>query len=118
MSIRFENLFTEAGMLARCILDEGERIASAQDFLELITNSPAPTIVLDRKDLAPAFFELRSGLAGECLQKISNYRRRLAVLGDFSAVSSSALRDFIYESNTTGKVIFVDRLERAVELLR
>ena len=51
MSIRFENLFTEAGMLARCILDEGERIASAQDFLELITNSPAPTIVLDRKDL-------------------------------------------------------------------
>ncbi len=58
------------------------------------------------------------GLAGDCLRKVSNYRRRLAILGDFSAVGSRALRDFIRESNGTGQVVFAAELEAAAALLR
>jgi len=52
--------------------------------------------------LDPAFFQLRTGLAGEILQKFVNYRVRLAILGDFTqpAADSTALRDLIRESNS------------------
>jgi hypothetical protein len=106
------------GTLSLCTFDQGERIGSTSDFLDLMGNCPSDTIVLDRNALAEAFFELRSGLAGEMLQKVSNYRRRLAILGDFDGTGSRALRDFIRESNGTGKVVFAADLEAAVALLK
>ncbi|MCG8570426.1 MAG: DUF4180 domain-containing protein [Spirochaetes bacterium] len=38
----------------------------------------------------------------------------MAIIGDFSIYSSKSLKDFIYESNKTGQVIFVDSLESAL----
>ena len=38
-------------------------------------------------------------MAGEILQKFSNYRVRLAIVGDFTPYSSKSIKDFIYESN-------------------
>jgi hypothetical protein len=107
------------GILARYTMEEeGEIVASVPDFLDLIASCQADTIVLDRGALAEDFFELRSGLAGDILQKVSNYRKRLVVLGDFSAVASRALRDFIFESNRTGKVVFAEEIGQAIALLR
>ncbi|CAM3725261.1 DUF4180 domain-containing protein [Deinococcus frigens] len=41
---------------------------------------------LSEADLSPQFFDLRSGLAGEAFQKLTNYRIRVAlVLPDFAA---------------------------------
>lgn len=37
-------------------------------------------LLITEAELAPAFFELRSGLAGETLQKFVNYGARLAVV--------------------------------------
>lgn len=37
-------------------------------------------LLLDERDLAPAFFDLRTGLAGEMFQKFVNYRVPLALV--------------------------------------
>jgi hypothetical protein len=92
-------------------------IESVQDFLDFMASAPSTTLVLRREELATEFFNLRSGLAGEILQKVSNYRVRLAILGDFSDIQSRALRDFIRESNATGQVVFAPDLDAAQGLL-
>jgi hypothetical protein len=106
------------GGLSRCLFGEEERIANVGDFLDLLVNCPTSTVVLNKADLAAAFFDLKSGLAGDCLQKVSNYGKRLIVLGEYRDIASKALKDFIYESNRTGKVIFTDDLENAIEMLK
>ncbi len=109
---------THKGKLTHWAPTPGERINTMDDFLDILASSPSPTIVLDAAALPEAFFELRSGIAGEFLQKISTYRRRLAILGDFTSTKSRALRDFIYESNATGQVVFAPSMEEAIALLR
>jgi hypothetical protein len=116
--MRIEAIELGAKAASRCHPEAAERIGSVGDFLDLMGSCPADTIVLDRGCFDPAFFDLKSGLAGEILQKVSNYRRRLVVLGDFSSETSRALRDFIYESNRTGQVVFAADLEAAAGLLR
>ena len=37
-------------------------------------------LVLDEKDLSPDFFDLKTGFAGQVLQKFVNYRTKLAVI--------------------------------------
>lgn len=109
---------THKGTLTHWKAAPGERINTLGDFLDILASSPSPTIVLDADLLPEDFFELRSGIAGEYLQKISTYRRRLAILGDFASTQSRALRDFIYESNATGQVVFAPSMEEAIALLR
>jgi hypothetical protein len=116
--MKAEVVASRKGNLSRCLFESGERIALPSDFLDLMADCTTGTIVLDGDALDPAFFELRTGLAGEILQKVSNYRKRLAILGDFASTPSKALRDFIYESNRTGQVVFAADLESAIELLR
>jgi Domain of unknown function (DUF4180) len=116
MKIQSILLGTDEG--SRCTLDEGERIDSPGDFLDLMARCRSETIVLGREDFDPAFFDLKSGLAGEILQKVSNYRKRLVVLGDFDSLGGKALGDFIYESNRTGHVVFAPDLPAAARLLR
>ena len=106
------------GAMSQCNFESGERIGSVGDLLDLMANCPDTTMVLDRSALVEAFFDLRSGIAGELLQKISNYRRRLVILGDFSKVESQSLRAFIRESNATGQVVFAPGLAEAVALLK
>lgn len=59
--------------------------------------------------LGPDFLRLASGVAGEVLQKLVNYRRCVAVVGDTTeaAERSAPLRDFIRESNRGTSVWFV-----------
>ena len=53
------------------------------------------------------FFDLKNGIAGEILQKFSNYRVSLIIVGDFSKYASKSLNDFIYESNKGRHINFV-----------
>ena len=64
------------------------------------------------------FFDLSTKIAGDILQKVSNYNKRLAIIGDYSNVKSKALKDFIYESNKTKQVIFVDEVEEALRIFK
>lgn len=72
-------------------------------------------IILHEKDISPSFFDLKSGFAGEVLQKFSNYRMQLAIVGDFEKYASKALRDFIYECNKGKLVNFVSSVSFAID---
>jgi len=51
------------------------------------------------------------------LQKFSTYQGYLAIIGDFTKYSGKSLKDFIYESNKTGRVSFVSSRDEALEAL-
>jgi hypothetical protein len=93
--------------------EEGPRLGTGQDALDVIGEAwaaEAQLVAVPAGRFRPAFFDLRSGLAGEFLQKLVNYHLRLAVLGDISAhvAASDALRDFVRESNRGRHVWFVE----------
>jgi hypothetical protein len=90
-------------------------VSDAVDLLGNASYNDAAIVALKKENLHPGFFELRTGLAGEILQKFSNYRMQLAILGDFSMYKSKALRDFIYESNKAGRILFLSSMEDALQ---
>ncbi|HTF22221.1 MAG TPA: DUF4180 domain-containing protein [Chryseolinea sp.] len=97
--------------------DNGVVINNAQDFLELIMNLPSERIVFYKENFDESFFDLRSGLAGEILQKVSNYSFMLGIVGDYSRYASKSLNDFMFESNKGNTVMFVDSLDEALRRL-
>ena len=74
-------------------------------------------IALNKEAFSKNFFILSTGLAGEVLQKIVNYRLKLAVYGDFSGYTSKPLQDFIRESNKGNSIFFATTAEEAVARL-
>lgn len=70
-------------------------------------------MILRVEQLNPHFFDLRTGLAGEILQKFAQYRMGLVIVGDFTQFGSKALADFIRESNKGPHVRFVTSVEEA-----
>lgn len=79
----------------------------------------ARVVVLPVGRLAPEFFQLRTGLAGEVIQKFVNYRLKLVIVGDFAeaASRSEALQAFIRESNRRDEVWFLGGMEELEERL-
>jgi len=73
----------------------------------------AGKIILHKMIINPDFFDLKTGFAGEILQKFSNYKVKLAIIGDFSSFTSKSLRDFILESNKHGHINFVSTIDEA-----
>lgn len=85
-------------------------IRTIEDGLDLLGNlyyEGFDKIIIQEHHLTTDFFDLKNGMAGEILQKFSNYRVRLAIVGDFSKYNSKSLHDFIYESNKARQVTFV-----------
>lgn len=102
---------TEAGGIRVLhVDDDGPPISTANDVIGDAWSEEATLIAIPVARLDPAFFDLRSLVAGEFLQKIVNYRLRVAILGDISAfvAESGALRDFVWESNRGTQVWFLD----------
>ena len=95
---------------------EGPILTRTQDLLDLIQEAfaqKASVLVVPVPRLDPAFFQLRSGLAGEFVQKIVNYQLKLVIVGDISVqvAASDALRDFVREANRGQTIFFVSHLE-------
>lgn len=88
-------------------------IANGSDVLSLIYSREEDNLILRQQNIAPGFFDLATGIAGDVAQKLVNYRRRVAVVGDFSPIASKSLRDFIYESNKRGNIFFTSSVEEA-----
>lgn len=99
------------------IISDDIIIRSAQDELDLMGNiyyQGFDKVILHEKNITPEFFDLKTKIAGEILQKFSNYRIGLAIVGDFSKYESKSMRDFIFESNKTNHINFVQALEDAL----
>jgi hypothetical protein len=99
------------------LTDDSFIIRNPEDAVELINLPEAQecyNFIIHEINLSKDFFNLSSGVAGDILQKFSNYRLRLAVIGDFSKYKSKSLNDFMHESNKTGNIIFVKSVDEAL----
>lgn len=100
------------------VIADGIVIKDTQSALDLIATVQYETdcdkLIVYKSCVAEDFFILSTGLAGEILQKFVNYRKKLAIVGDYSKYTSKPLRDFIYESNKGNSIYFVPGIEEAI----
>ena len=92
-------------------------IKKAEDILDLLGNlyyQDFDKIIIHQHHITPDFFDLKTGIAGDILQKFSNYRVRLAIVGNFTHYTSKSINDFIFESNKAGQINFVNSTEEAI----
>ena len=115
--MEIEILKSEETIIAELISDE-IIIRDVHDALDLMANvyeHGARKIIVKEKNITPDFFDLKTGLAGEILQKFINYSVQLAIIGDFSKFKSKNFQDLIYESNKAGRIMFLQKREMAIE---
>ncbi|MET0182849.1 MAG: DUF4180 domain-containing protein [Caulobacterales bacterium] len=102
---------------------DGSAIARVSDALDLVGEAfacGAEWVALPAARLDPAFFDLKTGLAGEITQKFVNYQVRLAIVGDIGAFvrASKPLADYVRESNRTRRhIVFADDMDAFAHLL-
>lgn len=102
------------------LISEDTIINNIEDGLDLLGNlyyQDFDKIIIYEKNVTPDFFDLKNGIAGEILQKFSNYRVRLAIVGDFSKYTSKSVNDFVYESNKGRQINFVASQLEAIKVL-
>jgi hypothetical protein len=102
------------------IRSEEQFINNVQDVLDLfgeLYGQYYDGIILYERNITHDFFDLQTRLAGEILQKFSNYRIRLVIVGDWSKYTSRSLEAFITESNRGKTVNFSSSPTEALELL-
>ncbi|WP_422658847.1 DUF4180 domain-containing protein [Paenibacillus sp. EC2-1] len=96
-------------------------IQDVQDAMDLMAsvqyNHECFKILINKSNVTEDFFELKTRLAGEILQKYVNYRVKLAIVGDFEGYTSKSLKDFIYECNNGKQVFFMSNTEDALQAL-
>lgn len=95
---------------------QGPRLSSGRDATDIIGDAygaDVAVIALPAARLADEVFDLRTRLAGEFVQKFVNYGVALAIVGDISAhvAASTALRDFVTESNRGRHLWFAENLD-------
>jgi hypothetical protein len=106
----------------RCTPDgpplDGER--AALDLIGDAMGQEAELVAVPVERVGSEFFRLRSGVAGAVMQKFVNYRVRLAVVGDVSrhVDESTALRDFVHETNQGRQVWILADFDALGEKLR
>jgi hypothetical protein len=97
------------------VVGDGVLLRNGGDAVQLMMDSRrADWVAVHAKNIAPEFFELRSGVAGDVLQKFVNYQARLAIIGDISRYTekSEALAALVRESNRGRDVRFVPSLDQ------
>lgn len=88
-------------------------LRSTEDGLELLGNlyyQGFDKIIIHEKNITPEFFDLRTKIAGEILQKFAQYQMPLIIVGDFSKYKSKSLNDLIFESNKSQQINFIKDL--------
>ncbi|BBT14033.1 hypothetical protein WP8S17C03_00820 [Metapseudomonas otitidis] len=118
MSTRIINGFTVFMLPDLCPQLRTE--AEVTDLIGDAFATRADWVAVPVAQLSPMFLNLSSGFAGAVIQKFVNYRVGLAVVGqiDDALAGSSALRDFVYETNRGSACWFVDDLAALEEKLQ
>ena len=92
-----------------------------RDLLDAVADAGATVVACPVDRLDPAFFDLRTGVAGELMQALVNYRVVLAVVGPLpdSALASGAFMALVREANRGAQHWFVrDLAELRAHLAR
>lgn len=96
-------------------------VANERGATDLVGNAAfmaADYLLVDVKRLAPDFFDLSTGLAGTVMQKFSNYRVSLVIVGYDRSKASGSLSALIRESNRGSTIWFVADREEALTRIR
>lgn len=98
---------------------KGIILSSVQDALDIMANVDyqlnCRKIILHKENISENFFDLKTRIAGEILQKFSTYNVRLGIVGDFTHYQSKSLRDFIYECNNNKKIMFLPNVQSVLD---
>ncbi|MGH0429757.1 DUF4180 domain-containing protein [Bacillus hominis] len=96
-------------------------ISDVQSALDLMATVQyevdSKRIIIHKSLISESFFDLKTRLAGEILQKFINYKVKSAIVGDFSMYTSESLKDFIYECNKGKDIFFLATEQQAIEKL-
>ncbi|MBE5106683.1 DUF4180 domain-containing protein [Bacillus thuringiensis] len=96
-------------------------ISDVQTALDLMATVQyevdAKHIIIDKSLMSENFFDLKTRLAGDILQKFINYKVKIAIIGDFSMYTSKSLKDFIYECNKGKDIFYLATEQQAIEKL-
>lgn len=96
-------------------------ISDVQEALDLMASiqytEECHKILMRKSNMTEDFFELKTRLAGEILQKFTNYQVKIAIVGDFDVYDSNSLRDFIYECNQGSSFFFFKERGAALDAL-
>ena len=107
--------------ITAAVVGKGEKVTGVQQALDIMASAvyacDCTGVVFYKESLGENFFDLKTGYAGEILQKFSTYKMKIAIIGDFSVYKSRSLRDFIYESNNGNCAFFVKSMEAAFDAL-
>ena len=115
MELKYHNTTNDFSIAE--LVDENFVISQPQDVLDIFGNlmfTDCDRLIIHERNLHADFFELKTRLAGEVLQKFSNYRVKLAIVGDFAKYNSKSLQEFIVESNKSYYVFFTDNISSAI----
>lgn len=103
------------------IEDKSIVISDEQSFLDLFMTIAYETgenkFIISKDNLTEDFFHLSNKIAGNILQKLINYKMKLAIIGDFFNHESNALNAFIYECNQWNDIFFVESEVEALNRL-
>lgn len=108
------------GVIVSEIVSDKIVISETQDALDIMANctyAGSYNIMMYKENIVPDFFDLKTGIAGDILQKFSTYNIKLFIIGDFANITSKSLRDFIFESNKYKRINFVPTKEDAIKKL-
>ncbi|MCS7459680.1 DUF4180 domain-containing protein [Paenibacillus doosanensis] len=93
------------------VISKDVLIKDTQDALDLMSTvsytEQCDKMVIEKGCITETFFDLSTKLAGEILQKYTQYQFKIAIIGDFSGYKSKSLKDFIYECNQGKQVFFL-----------
>ncbi|HDR4724436.1 DUF4180 domain-containing protein [Bacillus cereus group sp. Sample62] len=93
-------------------------VQTALDFMATVQYEvDAKHIIIDKSCISESFFDLKTRLAGDILQKFINYKVKIAIIGDFSMYTSKSLKDFIYECNKGKDIFYLATEQQAIEKL-
>lgn len=89
--------------------DLGLSIRSLEDMNDLIGQSYGSSgILLTEQDVAPEFFDLHSGWAGELFQKCTNYHLRLALILSYPEKYGERVSELVFEHKRHNLIRFFD----------
>lgn len=96
-------------------------INNTQDALDLMATVNhlygCNKMVINKSSITESFFDLKTGIAGDILQKYTNYNMKIAIVGNFEIYNSKSLKDFIFESNKGRQVFFLPEEKEAIDRL-
>jgi hypothetical protein len=109
--------FTDDAAAAASGVNRGNILALTDIPNALAASVENGGLILDEQELSKDFFDLRTGFAGEVLQKFVNYRARLAIVVADTSAYGSRFSELVYEHRTNRSVRFFTSVQLARQWL-